>query len=161
MAAGEKHKMRRMLVVALLAVIGAVPARAADVTEQELMRAAVELGRQYDTNYNAKNAAAMAGLYAPDGVLISPGPVVRGVDQLAAYYQSRFASGATGHQTRIVEVHVQGDSGYGVGQFAVTVPVPGGGSRELRGNLAMVYGHAADGWHLRLVAASVPAPPPK
>jgi ketosteroid isomerase-like protein len=61
------------------------------------MQAATELGRQYDANYNAKKAVGMAGLYARDGVLISPGPVIRGTAELQKYYQSRFALGATGH----------------------------------------------------------------
>lgn len=151
--------MHRVLMVALLIVAATVPAWAADLTEQDLMRAATELGRQYDANYNARNAAGMAGLYAPDGVFVSPGPVVRGTAALRTYYQSRFALGATGHQTKIVEVHVQGDGGYGVGQFAVSVPAPGGAVREMHGNLAVVYHYGADGWHLRLVAASVPPPP--
>jgi uncharacterized protein (TIGR02246 family) len=153
--------MRRMLTVALLGVAATVPAWAADVTEQELMQAATELGRQYDANYNTRNAVGMAGLYLSDGVLISPGPVIRGTAELQKYYQSVFASGATGHQTKIIEVHVQGDGGYGVGQFVVTVPAPGGGTREMHGNLATVYHNGAGGWRLRLVAASVPPPPPK
>jgi hypothetical protein len=42
----------------------AMPACAADVTDEELMRAATELARQYDSNYAEKNAAGMASLYA-------------------------------------------------------------------------------------------------
>jgi uncharacterized protein (TIGR02246 family) len=150
----------RMVLAALLTAI-AVPAWAAEVTEQALMQAATDLAKRYDDNYNAKNADGMAALYAPDGVLISPGPVVRGQAALKDYYQSRFALGVSGHQTKVVEVHVQGEGGFGVGQFSVSVPAPGGGTRELHGNLATVYAHAADGWHLRLVAASVPPPPAK
>jgi ketosteroid isomerase-like protein len=154
-----ENVMRRMLIVALLSVAVIVPAWAMDVTEQDLMQAATELGRQYDTNYNAKNAVGMAGLYAGGGVLISPGQVVRGTTEVQKYYQSRFDLGATGHRTKIIEVHVQGDGGYGVGQFSVTVPASGGGTREMPGNVAMVYHHGADGWHLRLMAISVPPPP--
>jgi uncharacterized protein (TIGR02246 family) len=151
--------MLRMILVAVLGAGAALPALAADVTEQELMQAATDLGRQYDANYNAKNAAGMAGLYVPDGVMISPGPVLHGRAELESYYQSRFAGGATGHQTKILEVHVQGDGGFGVGQFAVSLPAPGGGTHEVHGNLGIVYRHDADGWHFGLVAASVPAPP--
>jgi uncharacterized protein (TIGR02246 family) len=158
--------MRRILLAAALVgpvAIGAgMPARAAEVTQQELMQAAETLGKGYDENYNAKNAAGMAELYASDGVLISPGPVIHGRDNLKSYYQSRFEAGAGGHMTKIVEVHVQGDGGFGIGQFSATVPTPDGGRREIKGNLATVYEHGADGWHLRLIAASVPpAPPPK
>ena len=53
---------------------------------------------------------------------------------------------------------MQGDGGFGVGQFSATVPTPDGGRREIKGNLATVYQHGADGWHLRLVIASIRAP---
>jgi uncharacterized protein (TIGR02246 family) len=131
------------------------------VSEQDLLAAAKELGQQYDANYNAKNAAGMAALYVPDGVLVSPGPVVKGAEALKPYYQSRFDAGATGHVTTINEVHVQGDGGFGIGQFQVSVPTPDGGKREIKGNLAAVYAHGPDGWHLRMVMASVPPPPAK
>jgi uncharacterized protein (TIGR02246 family) len=156
--------MRRILLAAALVgpiAIGAgMSARAAEVTQQELMQAADMLGKGYDDNYNAKNAAGMAALYTGDGVLVSPGPVIHGADNLKSYYQSRFDAGAGGHVTKIAEVHVQGDGGFGIGQFSAMVPTPDGGRREIKGNLATVYQHGTDGWHLRLVAASVPPPPP-
>jgi uncharacterized protein (TIGR02246 family) len=159
-----KLSMRKTVLAATLAgcvIIGAaIPARAAEVSQQELMQAAETLSKGYDDNYNAKDAAGMAALYASDGVLVSPGPVIHGADNLKSYYQSRFDAGAGGHVTKIAEVHVQGDGGFGIGQFSATVPTPDGGRREIKGNLATVYQHGTDGWHLRLVAASVPPPPP-
>lgn len=147
--------MQRLLTLAVLTALGSAPCRAAGIADSDLMQAAVELGQRYDANYNAHDAAAMAGLYLPDGTMISPGPVLHGTAELQAYYRSRFAAGAGGHRTQIVEVHAQGDGGYGVGRFAVTLPDAGGGSHELHGNLAIVYRHAADGWHFALLAASV------
>ena len=156
--------MRRIALAAALAAPAAfgiaISARAAEITQQELKQAAEVLGKSYDENYNAKNAAGMAALYESDGVLVSPGPVIRGADNLKSYYQSRFDAGAGNHLTKIAEVHVQGDGGFGIGQFSATVPTPDGGQREIKGNLANVYRRDADGWHLRLVAASVPPPPP-
>jgi uncharacterized protein (TIGR02246 family) len=152
--------MRRRFTLAILAaLIGAAsaPALAADITETELMQAATELARQYDANYAAKNPAAMAALYATDGVLVSPsGPIVRGHDALVDYYTKRFASGAHGHAIRVLEVHIQGDGGYGLAQFQVTVPEAGGGFREEHGSIVAVYRHDPDGWHMRLVEPSVP-----
>jgi len=79
-------------VVVLLVGAASAPTLAADVTESELMQAATELGRQYDTNYNDKDPAAVAALYTSDGVLASPsGPIVRGREALRAYYAQRFA----------------------------------------------------------------------
>jgi len=65
----------------------------------------------------------MAALYAQDGVLVAPsGTIVRGRQALTDYYTKRFASGARGHAIKVVEVHVQGNGGYGISQFAVSVP---------------------------------------
>jgi ketosteroid isomerase-like protein len=158
----EENAMRKILFAAALVapVTIAVSLRAAEVSQQELMQAAETLGKDYDENYNTKNAAGMEALYTSDGVLVSPGPVIRGAGNLKSYYQSRFDAGAANHMTKITEVHVQGDGGFGIGQFSATAPTPDGGRREIKGNLAAVYQHGENGWHLRLVAASVPPPPP-
>jgi uncharacterized protein (TIGR02246 family) len=146
----------------LFVTVTAGPALAADVTEAELMQAAIELGRQYDANYANKNPAAMAALYAPDGLLVSPaGPIVRGREALRVYYTNRFASGARGHAIKVVEVHVQGNGGYGLIQFSVTVPTASGELREVRGSIVTIYQRDPDGWHMRLVEPSVPEPAAK
>lgn len=143
--------------LALLVGAAAAPALAADVTESELMQAASELGRQYDADYNGKDPAALAALYASDGMLVSPsGPIVRGREALKNYYSSRFASGARGHASKVVEVHVQGNGGYGLAQFSVTVPGAKGEFREVDGRIVAVYQRDPDGWRMRLVDASVP-----
>jgi uncharacterized protein (TIGR02246 family) len=142
--------------VALLSA-AAMPALAADVTDSELMQAATELARQYDSSYATKSAAAMASLYAEDGVLVSPsGPIVRGRDALQAYYVKRFASGAYGHTIKVIEVHAQGDGGYGLAHFSVNAPAVDGGFHQAQGTIVAVYRRGADGWHFRLVEPSVP-----
>ncbi len=149
--------MSKWFTLALAAALFTGSAQAAEVTEAALMQAATELAQQYDSNYAAKNPAAMAALYEPDGVLVSPsGPVVRGHDALVEYYTKRFASGAHGHAIKVLEVHVQGDGGYGLSQFQVTVPEAGGGFREEHGSIMAVYRHDPDGWHMRMIEPSVP-----
>lgn len=144
-----------LLMAALMSAVA--PAFAAEPAESELMQAAAELGREYDAHYAEKDPAAMAQLHATDGVLVSPaGPIVRGRDALVASGAKRFASGARGHAVKVVEVHVQGDGGYGLLQFVVTVPRPDGRFREEHGSIVAVYRHDPDGWHLRLVEPSVP-----
>ncbi len=133
------------------------PVRAADITEADLFRAATDLGHRYDANYAAKDPAAMAALYARDGVLVSPaGAIIRGRDALKAYYAKRFASGAYGHAIKVLEVRVQGDGGYGVAEFSVNTPRGQGQFRPEHGHLVSIYQRGADGWHLRLVEPSVP-----
>jgi ketosteroid isomerase-like protein len=161
----EENVMRRILLAAALvtplAMWAGQQVHAAEVTQQDLMQAAETLGKGYDDNYNSKNAAGMAALYASDGVLVSATAVTSGTDNLKTYYQSRFDAGAGNHLTKITEVHVQGNGGFGVGQVSATVPTPDGGRRDIKGNLVTVYQHGADGWHLRLVIAAIAPPPPK
>jgi ketosteroid isomerase-like protein len=152
----EMKRFYTHVVLALLAGATAAPALAAEVTESELMQAATELGRQYDTNYNGKNPSGMAALYTSDGMLLSPaGPIVRGREALTAYYADRFASGARGHAIKVVEVHVQGNGGYGLAQFSVSVPRANGDLHEMKGRIVAIYQRDPDGWHMRLAEASV------
>jgi uncharacterized protein (TIGR02246 family) len=157
--------MKRFYAPSLLALLvgaAAAPALAADVTEKELMQAATELGRQYDANYNDKDSAAMAALYSSDGVLLSPsGSIVRGREALTTYYAERFASGARGHAIKVVEVHVQGNGGYGVAQFSVMAPGANGNLHEVDGSIVAVYQRDPDGWRMRLVEANATEPASK
>jgi uncharacterized protein (TIGR02246 family) len=152
--------MKKLFTTILLAQLmsaAGLTARAADVTDAELMQAATALAQQYDTNYAAKDPAGMATLYAKDGVLVSPaGPIIRGREALIAYYTKRFASGAKGHTIKVLEVHVQGNGGYGLAEFSVSAPKPNGELLEEHGRIVSVYQHDPDGWHLRLVIPSVP-----
>jgi uncharacterized protein (TIGR02246 family) len=151
-----KKLFTTILLVQLIAAVG-ITAGAAGVTEAELMQAATALARQYDADYAAKDPAGMAMLYATDGVLISPaGPIIRGREALTAYYTKRFASGAKGHAIKVIEVHVQGNGGYGLAEFSVTAPQPDGQLREVHGSIVSIYQHDPDGWHLSLVVPSVP-----
>ena len=104
----------------------------------------------------------MALVYAVDGVLVSPaGPIVRGRDALRAYYAKRFASGARDHRINVLEVHKLGDGGYGLNAFSVMVPKADGSLREEHGSIVAVYRHDPDGWHMSLVAPSIPETPGK
>jgi uncharacterized protein (TIGR02246 family) len=151
--------MKNLYPLAVLAVLFGISngsAFAAGVTEPELMRAAIDLGHQYDSQYAARNPDGMASVYAADGVLISPaGPIVRGRAAIRDYYVKRFASGAQGHAIKVLEVHAQGDGGYGINSFSVNVPGPGGSLHEEHGTIVAIYRHESDGWHMGLVGPSV------
>ncbi len=149
-------KLNALAVFIALFSVSTGSAFAAGVTETELMRAATDLGHQYDSYYAAKDPDGMASVYAGDGVLVSPaGPIVRGRAAIRDYYVRRFASGARGHAIKVLEVHVQGDGGYGINSFSVNVPGPSGSLHEEHGTIVAIYRHDADGWHMGLVGPSV------
>jgi len=152
-----KTLFRIALLVQLVSGV-VITAKAADVTEAELMQAATALAQQYDAHYAARDSAGMAAIYASDGILVSPGgPIVRGRVALTAYYSKRFASGAKGHAIKVLEVHVQGTGGYGLSEFSVSTPGAYGLLQRVHGTIVSVYQHDPDGWHLGLVIPTVPA----
>lgn len=127
--------------------------------DDDITSAATKLARSYDENYNRQDAAAMAALYATDGVLVSPGgPLIRGRAALQAYYKNRFASGARDHESKVAEAHAMGEGGYGLGTFSVNTPQSDGNAKRLTGNIAYIYKHGPDGWRLQAVVPSVPPP---
>src|ERR1700753_2978499 len=149
-------KLNAIVLVTALFGIANSHAFAASVTDAELMQAATELGHQYDSHYAAKDPDGMASVYAADGVLISPaGPIVRGRAALRDYYVKRFASGARGHAIKVLEVHVQGNGGYGINSFSVNVRGSDGSLHEEHGTIVAVYRHDPDGWHMGLVGPNV------
>ena len=148
--------MRDLIIAAVLALGLTAPAVAEPASEQELRQAADTLAKGYDEAYNSKTASGMASLYTEDGTLVPPSRLpVQGRPALTVYYEGRFDAGATGHATKINEVHAVGDGGFGVGQFSVMAPGPNGTMHELHGNVVDIYEHARDGWKLRLVIANV------
>lgn len=126
--------------------------------QASLQDAAAMLGQRYDDLYGRKDAAGMAGLYAADGELVSPGgKIVTGREALEAYYRDRFASGATGHKITVLETHAVGDTGYSVAAFSVSAPSAAHPSERHveQGHIAAVYAHDETGWHFALVEPSV------
>lgn len=128
----------------------------AEEEEGSLRAAAATLARQYDDNYNAKNASGMAALYADDGALVTSGPVIQGHDKLQQYYQSRFDAGATDHHMTVKAVQAQGDGGFGIGEVRVTAPFgPEAKVTPLHGNVVWVYEREAGGWKYRVVVGNL------
>jgi uncharacterized protein (TIGR02246 family) len=151
--------MKTLFRIALLAQLVSsvsITCKAANDTGAELMKAATELARQCDARYAARDSAGIAALYAEDGKLVSPeGPTLHGRVAVTAYYSKRFASGFRGYVTKVVEVHVQGNSVYSISEFAVSTPITNG-QTQLHGTMVSIYQHDPDGWHFSLVVHSVP-----
>lgn len=131
---------------------------ASQPTQQEAESAAAELGHLYDSNYAAKNADAMAQLYAEDGLLVSPaGKIIKGRAALKDYYEKRFSSGAKDHHIHVIDAGAQGNGGFSIADFSVEVPKGDGTLRQETGHIMAVYVKDSDGWHFRAVEPSVAA----
>jgi uncharacterized protein (TIGR02246 family) len=133
-------------------------ANAPEPSSQDVQSAAAQLGHLYDTNYAAKNADAMAQLYAEDGMLVSPaGKIIKGRAALKEYYEKRFGSGAKEHQIHVIDASAQGNGGFSIADFSVQVPKGDGTFRLESGHIMAVYVKESDGWHFRAVEPSVPS----
>jgi uncharacterized protein (TIGR02246 family) len=131
---------------------------ASQASLQEARSAAEKLGQLYDSNYAARNADAMAHLYAEDGVLVSPaGKIIKGRAALKQYYEQRFSSGAKGHHIHVIDANAQGNGGFSISEFSVNVPNGDGTFRQEGGHIIAVFEKDDDGWHFRAVEPSTVA----
>jgi uncharacterized protein (TIGR02246 family) len=141
-----------------LAIAATSDMNASQPSLEEAQSAAAKLGQLYDSNYAAKNADAMAQLYAEDGTLVSPaGKIIKGRAALKQYYEKRFSSGAKAHHIHVIEANVQGNGGFSIADFSVDVPKGDGTFRQESGHIVAVYEKDSDGWHFRAVEPSVVA----
>ena len=131
--------------IGLFALAIAIPSFAHDQAEAE--KAVAALVATYIEKYNNKDAAGVAALYAEDGILVPPGPVVSGKANIEKAWQASFDAGRTGIRYDIKQVQPEGNIVLVVGQFTVKVP-EGGSLQDRPGNFVNVY--QWDGTALRL-----------
>jgi len=122
--------------IGLFALAIAIPSSAHDQAEAE--KAVAALVATYIEKYNNKDAAGVAALYAEDGILVPPGPVVSGKANIEKAWQASFDAGRTGIRYDIKQVQPEGNIVLVVGQFTVKVP-EGGSLQDRPGNFVNVY----------------------
>lgn len=136
--AGKGGAMSKILstTIGLIALAIATPSLAHNQAEAE--KAVAALVATYIEKYNDKDAAGVAALYAEDGILVPPGPVVSGKANIEKAWQASFDAGRTGIRYDIKQVQAEGNIVLVVGQFSVKVP-EGGSLHDRPGNFVNVY----------------------
>src|SRR5215472_1430409 len=131
--AKKGREMSKILpaITGLIAFGIAIPSFAHDQAEAE--KAVAATVATYIEKYNSKDAAGVAALYAEDGILIPPGPMVAGRVNIEKAWQAAFAAGRTGIRYDIRQIKPEGDIVLVVGQFSVKVP-EGGSLQDRAGN---------------------------
>ena len=112
------------------------PSFAHDQAEAE--KAVAALVATYIEKFNNKDAAGVAALYAEDGILVPPGPMVAGRANIEKAWRASFDAGRTGIRYDIKQVQAEGNIVLVVGQFTVKVP-EGGSMQDRPGNFVNVY----------------------
>jgi SnoaL-like domain len=59
----------------------------------EALQAVQEVGRQYVAAYNRQDAAAIASLFAEDGVRITPYGIIQGREAIRSHFENAFKAG--------------------------------------------------------------------
>ena len=108
-------KARTWLLAALMAL--ALPAHAAELPSVELPAPLARVLTDYETAWQAKNAPALAALFAEDGFVLSNGvPPVRGRADIEKHYTGQ----GGGLSLRALAYATEGSTGYIIGGFAMT-----------------------------------------
>jgi len=77
---------------------------------------------QFVEVYNEQDAAAIAGFYSPDAVLLPPGQAsIQGRDAIAAHYANAFAAGARDLQFKTFDIRATDTMAVEIGETVVMV----------------------------------------
>lgn len=128
-------------------------------TEKEARLAVEAFVANYLERYNKKDAAAVASLYAEDGVLAPPGPMVTGKANIERAWRATFDAGRTDLRYDIQQVRAEGGVVWSIGQFSVMSPAGSGILQEQRGNFVNIYEWDGDALKFRIHSFSfLPSP---
>jgi uncharacterized protein (TIGR02246 family) len=101
---------------------------------------------KFETAANARDAAAIASLYAENATLLPQGSSpVKGRGHIQQYWTAFFAAGASDAQIRSVEVSSIGDLAYEIGTFQANMPQPQGGTARTQGKYVVIWQRQQDG----------------
>jgi uncharacterized protein (TIGR02246 family) len=94
---------------------------------------------KYLERYNKKDAAGVASLYTEDGILVPPGPIATGTQNIEKAWRAAFDAGRTGLRYNTQQIQAEGNLVWSVGQFTVMSPDESGSLQERQGNFANIY----------------------
>ena len=159
---GVDRKRRSALVLGLAGISAVMVSQGRAAIAQQTGGAGRQDARQaveafitkYLDAYNKKDAAGVAALYAEGGLLVPPGPITTGKQNIEKAWQAVFDTGRTGLRYDIQEVQAEGNFVWSVGQFTVMAPDESGKLQERQGNFANIYQWEGDGLKFRVHAFS-------
>jgi uncharacterized protein (TIGR02246 family) len=117
----------------------------------------------YETLFNAQDAAGVAALYTADAVLSEPNQAPRvGANAIQSGLQATFDRYDVDVSIGVDEVQVAGDWAFAAGTATDTVtPKEGEGGMELRSSHLVTFKRQADGsWKISRLVISSDIPPP-
>lgn len=104
------------------------------------------LRQSYEAAENAGDAAAVAELWAADGVLMpAHAPAVEGREAIQAFYAGQFEQGKVDISINDEEAVMSGNWGFGRGAYSLQVTMADGGTLEDQGKYISIVARQPDG----------------
>src|SRR3954468_14167632 len=169
MADGIDRERRAALLLGLAGVSTAIAGESREASAQQTgaagrpdpRRAVEAFVAKYLDTYNRKDAAGVAALYTEDGLLVPPGPITTGRQNIEKAWRAVFDAGRTGLRYEIQQVQAEGNVVWSVGRFTVRAPDESGVLQERQGNFANIYQWEGDGLKFRVHAFNFLPPRPR
>jgi uncharacterized protein (TIGR02246 family) len=100
---------------------------------------------KFEKAANARDAAAIAGMYAENATLLPPGsPAIKGRKNIQQFWQRFFEAGASDAKLRPTEVTSIGDVAYEIGSFEAKMPGPQGAPVRTEGKYVVLWKRLPD-----------------
>jgi uncharacterized protein (TIGR02246 family) len=139
----------RMLIASAVLLCLSTPVLAQQgsrLSEQDARRAADAHARQFETAYNAGDAAGIAKLFTKGGVYLTPGGTVLSDPQaIAKAVEGRIKAGWTKETVKVMEAHAAGDAVWGIGEYALEGTGESSG-KHIGGHYAVVLVRDGSEW---------------
>ena len=110
----------------------------------EALQAVRDVGRQFIAAYNRQDAAAIASLFAEDGVRVTPHGIIQGRDAIQKDLENAFKAGSHGLSAADRVYRALGNSIWEAGSYSVQV-----GQRYLHGYYADTFVREGDRFKIR------------
>jgi uncharacterized protein (TIGR02246 family) len=153
-----------MLGLALGIIVPASGQQASTQSDQQAQRKEIEeISTKLADGLMKHDAAALAALFAADGILVSPFGVQNGRQAIEQSYEQLFQRFGVKTYAHIVDqVHEAGTTrAYGVGHWDdMAVPTGKTEAIHLSGYWATFYEKQSDGWKIAVNSWSLAPPPP-
>ena len=133
--------------------------QAGGLSEADAKQAASMISKAWDDAYNAGDPHAIAALFGPDGVYLTPaGTMLKNPQDMEKALAARQKAGWTKESIKVVDAHAVGDRVSAVVEYTLFGSGPNAG-QKIGGYAAELLSRSGSDWRFDLVAANL-APTP-
>ena len=147
-----------------LAISLALPAGAQQMKcdgPQDVCQQIADIAKKYDEASSKQDVAGVMALFTPDAVFVieGPTPILDGRDAIEKWYAGMAKAGVFGrHDSKVEQVHVQGNTAWAVGSWSDTGPR--NENHPVHGAWGDVFVPEGGTWKIRMGTANLIEPSP-